>query len=344
MDNNKKRYIKKFSTILSIALAIYFVLGGVGAWFYLSLSEPAYNPDRQIKDYEASKEKSDEKSKEEMTLTEKLVTAPARTNFLIVGVDGNESLTDTIMVGSFESATNNITLVSIPRDTYVNYKGSHIKINSVNGYAGGGEEGIQSLQEELEELLNISISYYVKVNLEAFRSIVDDIGGVVYTVPEGGLYYTDPAQDLYINLKGGTQRLNGSDAEGLVRFRKGYAQQDLKRMEVQQDFFKEFIKQLLEKETIVANLDDLIIDFIKYVDTNFKVVDIPKYISCIKSIDADKIKTTTLPGYPQMIDGISYYICDKKETSLLSKEYFYGINGYTKLEETTTEETVRQKT
>ena len=57
--------------------------------------------------------------------------------------------------------------------------------------------------------------------------------------------YEDATQNLYIHLQKGMQHLDGEQAMGLVRFRKGYASQDIQRTKVQQEFLKALAKQCL---------------------------------------------------------------------------------------------------
>ena len=85
------------------------------------------------------------------------------------------------------------------------------------------------------------------------------------------LYYSDPAQGLYIDLYPGPQVLDGEKAEMLVRFREGYAQKDLKRIEVQQEFLKAFISQVCSSDKIMSNLDSYIKIFMEKVESDMPV-------------------------------------------------------------------------
>ncbi len=337
----KRPLLKKFIVITCSFVGIFLITAGLSRFFLGGFTCTSdYDPDKQIRDLSLMEDLNEptsenEEEKNDLDNDSSFFNVPIRTNVMIVGVDNEESLTDTIIVASIDKTDGNINLVSVPRDTYVRFRGSGIKINSVNSYSGGGEKGMRNLEEQLEEILNIKINYYVKVNLEAFRSIVDSVGGIEFTVPDGGLRYSDPTQNLYINLKEGRQLLNGKDAEGLVRFRKGYATQDLKRAEVQQEFLKEFARQVLNKETLKKNMKSIAIDFIKYVETDFSVLELPKYLPLIDKINADNMKTDLLPGEATSIDGLSFYVYDKALTRELSDEFFYGIVK----EEETTEET-----
>ncbi len=333
MNNFDKKHKKKFLTIFFSILGVFFTLVAIVFFSYkFFIQKPAYDPNLQKDSTLVENEISNKNPQKEKGI----FTPPVRTNILIVGVDKAEALTDVMMIASFISTTGEVNLISLPRDTYIKYEGqklkelrkinssapNHMKANSV--YAYGKKEGIQLLESTIEDMLGIKIDYYVKVDLKAFKNIVDAVGGIYFDVPKGGLKYSDPTQDLYINLKEGRQLLNGEDAEGLVRFRKGYVRQDLQRVEVQQQFIKEFITQVLDKETLMNNLGGIALNLIKYVDTDFGITDLPKYINLIPTINPNNIKTATLPGSPTTIDGLSYYLLDMEESKKIIDEFFYG--------------------
>ena len=128
----------------------------------------------------------------------------------------SENLTDTIMLASYDPKTQEAALLSIPRDTFigndVNYASTWDKINAV--YQNGAENTLK----EVRELTGINVQYYLKVDTEALKVLVDEIGGVYFDVPID-MHYTDRRQNLYIDLKAGYQKLDGDKAEQVVRFR-----------------------------------------------------------------------------------------------------------------------------
>lgn len=148
-------------------------------------------------------------------------------NILIVGTDGDGMRTDTILVANLNTAEHTVSLMSIPRDTYIT--GNYVipKINSVYGAAGQGERGVKALEEKIEETFGFWVDGYVIVDLEAFEKTVDLVGGVEFDVPMD-MDYEDATQDLYIHLKAGKQLLDGAHAIQLCRFRSGYATADIR--------------------------------------------------------------------------------------------------------------------
>jgi LCP family protein required for cell wall assembly len=258
-----------------------------------------------------------------------------RTTVLLAGVDDDETRTDTIMLACLNSVTNDINLISIPRDTLIKLTpegyleiqehssgklSKELKVNAIHSKAGK-EFGMEALRNELERQLDIDIDYYAKVNCEAFRYIVDSIGGIEFNV-EKRLYYSDPTQNLYIDLKPGLQHLDGDKAEQLVRCRYSYARQDLERVEVQQKFLKEFFKKALSTDTIMSNPGVYLNTIINYVTTDMGITDMIKYAKYAKNISVENTQGYTLPGEPETIDGISYYIMDKNETDKMMYDIF----------------------
>ncbi|MCL2159833.1 MAG: LCP family protein, partial [Oscillospiraceae bacterium] len=152
--------------------------------------------------------------------------------FLILGVDRGSTLTDTMMIAIFDIKENTISILNIPRDTYVSTKNYSGLINGVYGRGRtnaaktgsvGDEiakEGIKYLNAMLKYTFGIPIDKYVLINLDGFKFLVDKIGGVEFEVPFR-MKYTDPDQNLYIDLQPGLQTLYGKEAEQLIRFRHG---------------------------------------------------------------------------------------------------------------------------
>ncbi len=258
----------------------------------------------------------------------KTLAIPQKTNVLIMATDEDGTRTDTLMLGTFDKKSKEISLISIPRDTYVTVSdeayeimrkdypqpaGKSMKINAIHHFAGE-KYGKELLIEQVSALLDCSIDYYVKVDFEAFRYIVDSVGGIEFDVPRN-MTYSDPYQDLYIDLKKGVQILNGEQAEHVMRYRSGYATADLGRIEVQQDFVKAFISQTLSKGTILSNPTVYINAIFKYdfLETDLSASDIASYALLAGGIDTERVSAMTLPGEPAMRRGQSVYLPDMSE-------------------------------
>ena len=243
-------------------------------------------------------------------------------NLLVLGLDEYEERADSIVLMNYSPDAVKLNILSIARDTRVFVNGKPVKINSL--MAIGGE---QKMIDMVEEITGLNINYYITLNFEGFRKIVDTLGGVRVNVPFN-MNYDDPTQNLHIHLKKGVQVLNGREAEQYVRFRKGnndnqgYSDGDLGRIKAQQEFIKSFIEQKLNLK-YVSKIDDIYFILRKYMRTNIKLGDIRHYITSVKKLRNEDINAYTIPGRPRFIDGQSYFIINKKEVNRLIDEKFY---------------------
>ena len=231
---------------------------------------------------------------------------------LICGV--NDNLTDMIMYVKYDVKNGKLFILSIPRDTYV--ENEYCYGNKINAIYRG--ENIVPLVNEVQELLGENIDYYVIFDTKLVNELVDEIGGVKVEVPFD-MKYDDPTQDLHIDLKAGTQILNGKQAEGFVRFRHNndmsvaYAMGDLGRIETQQEFMKAFAKEMINPVNIfkIKSIVSLVLDETK---TNITVDDIIRYVLDVAKLDISNIITKTASGTPKYINGISYFLLDEEKT------------------------------
>lgn len=240
-------------------------------------------------------------------------------NILILGTDDDGMRTDTIMIARMDTTDHTVALMSIPRDTLINSNMSVPKINSVYGANGQGEEGIKALKKQLTAILGFEVDGYVMVDLQAFVKTVDLLGGITFDVPRR-MYYSDPTQNLYIDLYEGVQELDGAKAIQLVRFR-GYSEADIQRTRVQQDFLKALAKKCLTFGTI-AKISPLIDIFVEYVETDLTAGNMAYFAQELLKCDFDSMETFTLPGEGVTIKGGSYFALYAKQVLEIVNENF----------------------
>lgn len=260
-------------------------------------------------------------------------------NVALFGTDEDGFRTDVNMLVSFNTTTKELHLISVPRDTrvtmtpeminYLEKNNKYVpdktgvygqcKLTELHAYAGKDNRNAFSVAM-LEEILGVQIDYYVKVNLSAFRQIVDAVGGVDFEVQER-LYYEDPVQDLYIDLYPGYQHLDGKKAEQLVRFREGYAAKDLKRIEVQQQFMQALLQKICSTDTLLRNINDLIKVALDCTESDITLSEALKYVKYIKDISPERMTMDTIPylGNPG-----SYVEMDPEGTKELIEQRIYG--------------------
>ena len=202
--------------------------------------ESVKDKDKEKKEEEeeedAAAEEEEEEAEEEPILEEKyacLLTVPDPTG-----------CADMIMLAVINTENEKINLLSIPRDTIVD--GGNEKISEIALYRGN--QDMDDLTDAVEDLTGIKIDSYVQVDIECVKDTVDLFGGVEFYVPQR-MNYSDPYQDLTIDLQRGMQTLNGEQAQQLLRFRT-YSTGDIRRTQTQREFVVEAFKQHAKIENI----------------------------------------------------------------------------------------------
>lgn len=248
-----------------------------------------------------------------------------RIDCLVVGESGN--LTDTILVCSYDPKNQQAVMLSIPRDTFTGKnKNKATAYNKINVLY---HESPQKLLNAVNDITGLNLKYYVKIDTKSLRELVDTIGGVEFDVPMD-MNYDDDDQNLHIHLKAGLQKLNGQQAEGVLRFRHNnngttysdeYGQQDIGRMKTQRAFITTVLKNTLNFGNIlkIGNFLDIIE---KNVETNVQMSLIKDYIPYALEFNPDSIRAETLPGTPEKCNEVWLYIHNKTETEALIDELF----------------------
>lgn len=303
--------MKKFLLSFLISLLVFsFIFVGVDKIIFSSENIPVATDGKDGN----IEEKPEQKHKDEILV-------------LLMGVDTKDvkrskgTRTDTMMLVKVNFEDGKVNILSIPRDTRVLVKGREDKINHAHAY-GGADLSIRTVRD----FLNLDLDYYVKVDYKAVMEIVDAIGGVEIDVPRNMTYY-DPSADppLNINLKKGVQVLDGQKAHDFLRWRKnnaltsGYG--DIGRIESQQMFLKELIKQTLKPKNIFK-LPTLIETYYDYVETNIPLNVILKGAISANKIDIENMETATVPGESKNIAKLDYWVYNEVETMEIVKKMF----------------------
>ena len=270
---------------------------------------------------------------------------------LILGVstDIDSELTDTIMVASYNPNTQKANLLSIPRDTFTGkYQSKATAAQKINALYNVNKDPNDTL-EAVNEITGLDIQYYVIVRTEALIKLVDAIGGVQFNVPID-MKYDDPTQDLHINLKAGSQLIDGEKAEQLLRYRHGnrdkngnmttypseYGSDDFGRMRTQRDFITATIQQTLQLGNILK-IGDILEIAHENVETNLQLSYIKDYVPYVVDFKTEDLQTAALPGTTpdmQQTNNVSIFVVDKKEANELVKSMFNS--NTTETEETNT--------
>jgi len=242
---------------------------------------------------------------------------------LVAGSDATSGLCDVLMLVSIDRTTNEVFVLQIPRDTYANYtEKNYRKLNGAYAELGG----MAGLSDFLSSALGISIDRTLHLSPSAFRTIVDAIGGVEIDLPRN-LDYEDPAQGLSIHLKAGKQTLDGTQAEQFVRYRSGYAQGDLDRLDAQKLFLSALFHRL--SRLGVTEGASLAMRMRAEVDSNLDAGDILSLSKELLTLSSEEIFFVTAPGQSVTAtqSGASYYSLSAPAMAELLSKYFGATEG-----------------
>lgn len=253
-------------------------------------------------------------------------------NILLVGHDRAATLADVTMLVNCNINEKSITVMQLPRDTCVQNFVTN-KLNAVystyyNGAIKDGKEAaynkaMDELATILEQSLCINIHHTAVLNLDGLINIVNILEGVELYVPKDMKYY-DPKQNLNIDLKEGYQTLNGEQAEQFVRFRSGFLQQDLGRINAQKIFMTALF-QKVKASVSITNSDKLVKiagEVFDNLHTDMSLADVIYYAKFLLGVNLDELNMTTIPGN---ISG-NYYVINRAATLEIVNEYFNIYN------------------
>jgi LCP family protein required for cell wall assembly len=258
-------------------------------------------------------------------------------NFLLMGKDKVGMNTDVIMIVNFDTGAGKINIVQIPRDTFFDLGTGNYKINAMYAhnynaaYRAGSKnpskDALETLASQIEENFCISIDYYAMIDLKGFSNIVNAIGGVYIDVPFD-MYYVDPEQNLTIDLKAGPQTLNGDEAEQFVRFRSGYVEGDLGRVNAQKLLLSALFEQVKNNISIstIAKLTDTAL---KNVTTDIGLDDAVFFAKQAFYADLSDINMMTMPGlYARRYgdSGAWYYVLYRESALSVVNTYLNVYN------------------
>lgn len=221
---------------------------------------------------------------------------------------------DTSIVARIDPKTNTVTLISIPRDTKIIYKGGTEKFNAAYSY-----DGAAGAINAASELLDIEISHYAEVNFESLVSLVDAVGGVEVDVPRRINDWM--AGDVVIEE--GLQTLDGEAALVFARSR-AYVDGDFTRTSNQR-----LLIEALAKKALSLPLDQMpgaIRELAKCVSTDLGATDIVSLATQFTDNDGGlTIYSAMVPSTTADINGISYVIAD--ETGLTNMMEIIASGG-----------------
>ncbi len=238
---------------------------------------------------------------------------PDRINALVLGIRGEDDpngglLTDSIMMVSLKKSTGQVALISVPRDLYLQMPGE-AKYEKVNAaYVLGLEKynnGLDYAKKTLSYITGQYVEYVLVVNFNAFKDLVDLVGGVTIHLDnrfvEDKQWWCDKRGENCrpFIVEAGDQTLNGETALYYVRSR--FSTDDFDRAKRQQQVLLSLKEKLLSLGVLVDPLKisgilDVVSENIK---TDVTPWEIPELIELAKSAKTDKIITKVFENSPE---------------------------------------------
>lgn len=314
---NKKKGSSKFRLFLKVTMLLTLSLVICATAYGVYLTKQAEN---------AANNAYEEFENRKLPDQREVKVEPAQDNvsILILGVDDSEdrgqgadnSRTDALLLATLNNKTKTVKLLSIPRDSYVYIPKVGYKDKINHAHARGGS--LASI-ETVEELFDIPIDYYMRVNFNAFIDIVDALGGIEAEVPYAMLE-KDEFDRNTVNLQPGLQTLDGREALALARTRK--QDNDIERGKRQQEIIQA-IASKVASFTSISKYDDILSAVGNNMKTNMTFTEMKSFISYLSN-GMPRIDTLTLEGYDDMSTGVYYYKLDQEaleETSHILKSH-----------------------
>ncbi|HZG74340.1 MAG TPA: LCP family protein [Paenibacillus sp.] len=297
----KSRGLSLFKGVIILMVIALLGLVGYGVWLYI-----------QAKDVVEKVGTPEPVAKEELASKNPI-------SILLLGTDYREELrsanTDVIMVATLNPNSKTATLVSIPRDTYIDPEG--LRPNKANSFYatylyGNLKEApedrderqkyaMEKIKELYSDFLDVPIDYVSVVDFRTFVDVVDAYGGLTVDVDQN-MCHKDNADGTDINLKAGVQEVDGQRALDFVRYRKSMncspktkESNDFERNARQQ----QVISKLLDKmktPTGLLKVNGVFDAVSNNVKTTIPSAQIESMIQTYITIDNDKIEYIHLEG------------------------------------------------
>jgi len=308
----RKQKRKRRQTIIKVALALVLVAGlVVGIMNFDAVKTWAGKHYFRMRWEETS---MDEEKVAELAPVLTKYDLSKNINVLFIGIDkgsvpGEEGYTrsDVMILASVNVEKKKAVLVSFPRDTRVTIPGYGTeKINAAHSFKGPA-----GAVEVVEQISGVDVNDYAEVDFEAFKNIVDAIGGVTlhldYAISDPKVGYL-PKGDVY---------LTGETGLILVRSR-ALPRGDLDRIDNQKKFLKAMMEKLVEIKDLQALLKVLDAT-VKYLQTTLEPDLIFALAEALQGMGVEDVEFTTLPGdEPSPAPGQPwYYIHDEAATAAL---------------------------
>ncbi|XOT27011.1 LCP family protein [Bacillus subtilis subsp. subtilis] len=299
----KKRRLKKWVkfTIGLFAILI-IVTGSIGTYAYIKLNNASKQAHIDLNDNGQSVKRIKEFDPKKDSFTVLLLGIDSRNS---KGETVDDARSDANVLVTFNRKNKSATMLSIPRDSYVNIPGyGYDKFTHAHAYGG-----VKLSAKTIENLLDIPVDYVIESNFDAFKDVVDELNGVSINVKNEKIV-NQIKKDTKgkVTLKTGVQTLNGEEALAYVRTRK--ADTDFQRGQRQMEVLNAIIKKSKSLSSIPA-YDDIVDSLGENLKMNLSLNDaigLFPFITSLKSVDTEQLTGSDMYLYSSRERKKLYYL------------------------------------
>ncbi|MCY7834219.1 LCP family protein [Bacillus spizizenii] len=318
----KKRRLKKWVKLtISLFAILIIVTGSIGTYAYVKLNNASKQAHIDLNDNGQSVKRIKEFDPKKDSFT-----------VLLLGIDSRDSKGETVddarsdanVLVTFNRKNKTATMLSIPRDSYVNIPGyGYDKFTHAHAYGG-----VKLSAKTIENLLDIPVDYVIESNFDAFKDVVDELNGVSVNIQSEKIV-NQIKKDTKgkVLLKTGVQTLNGEEALAYVRTRK--ADTDFQRGQRQMEVLNAIIKKSKSLSSIPA-YDDIVDSLGENLKMNLSLNDaigLFPFITTLKSVDTEQLTGSDMYLYSSRERKKLYYLkLDSEKLEEVKTELKNDIN------------------
>ena len=225
------------------------------------------------------------------------------------GLSGYRRITaETMSILRFDKERGELTYTHIPGSVLVSAKGVKTRIGNLIL-----DHGVEFLVSKVQAITGIEIDSYFVFTPQSAASAFDDVGDISYTI-QSDMKYTDAEKGIDIDIKAGSQKLNGEKTVGMLRF-DGYGNIGIKRGSIICGYIKRFVNKLSGDFTYeeLRSIIDLLLSK-EYVVSNFTFEDSEESIRLLSVSDGLDVVELSIVGSVQTIGGEKYFYLDEEKT------------------------------
>lgn len=225
-----------------------------------------------------------------------------RLNILLFAVNDETGTTDAVMLAGIDLRGKTLSLLSIPRDTYIAGNYEIPKLGGVYAEADdGAERGVRALQEQVKDMLGFWTDYYFALDEPALTEMTELTGGISFSVPD---------EPDYSALSSGTRTLNGADAMELLCYRSDYTDVETEPCRVQRELVLAFLRELLKTpDRFLENAAAIK----QAARTDLSAEQLAYLAYLLADANLNDVFSRALPGGEITEDGVDYYEVDPED-------------------------------